>query len=265
MPKHPAFSVPDALTTLDTAIAGGTLARGRRANGTDGLDMMSVFVPEAWVHGAGPGDGTWMSAFLDRGWPEWLVMLGVSLFMNDAGATRDRVASLAAAVGRPVDVSSEDADAFLFARSFARAISAPFGPTRALHTFLRLRLGPGRHSVLASLTALDGEWEGQVTVVRDALAMVERRLAGEELERKEVRTVAKACRAASDRAALSGSAEGAYVADLCGFAGAAVHPYGDVVLLALGRGSEVGPGSRALTASCRDSLLAALRAAAANR
>ena len=250
MPPTRIFSLPDARERIDVALHAGTLARGARANGTDGLDVMSAMVPEAWEAGRGPGDGTWMAAFSDRGWPEWLVMLGVSLHMQHSGAEPAELDRLRSEVAVSGEVDAEDAAAFRFARELAAAVSEPLRPRRAQATFLAERLR-------RSLTDVqDAAWTGPRRALEAVMDYLEDRAAGaDDLDIDDERALRRQLRRAVQAAHDVPADRSEPIARLCDLAMSFVRPGDEAVLLAFDLPAGP-PGTRIATA--RSDLIAAL-------
>ena len=254
------FSVPDAPARIAAAIASGRLARVRVCSDTS-VDVMTALVPEAANAGAGPGDGSWMAIFWDRGWPEWLVMLSLSLYLPEAAP--DQAPSLPVAPPHPM--APADAAASAFAWELAESIAQPLEPLRAYCGYLALRLGSAPGAALATLRDLDESWSIQESAVAEVVVLLEQCAAGEEVSRESKRRVERGAReaAAAARDAASPSAESA--AALCELAADVLSswwgasPGGEVALLLLDAPSSDDWPSRVL--ACRRQLVEALGAA----
>lgn len=148
---------PNAVEKIRAAIASGALKSGSWGNGTDAVCMMSAMVSGA----------TSAEDCTTAGWPEWLAKLNVNLF--DA----------------TVDAADEDAARAEFALSVAEAVQAPVDYDKARDLFLIRRLDTGDYSALKSLRLNPvnaGWWRVCETAIKDVVALLHRRISGEEVQ-----------------------------------------------------------------------------------
>lgn len=166
---------PDAPAKVLAAISAGILKARGWGDGVSAVCAMSAMVPGA----VGVED------CVTAGWPEWLAELVVYLYD-----------------GAP------EADRAPFALAVAKAVSSPRDYDRARDLFLIQRLDTGDHSALASLRRLSGDWTCQIEAVSDVVALLRRRLAGE-----DVRKAMTDAWAAAEAAAQAGAVTAARAAE----------------------------------------------------
>lgn len=154
-----------------------------RAGGWGGTE--TVCMMSAMVYGAQSAKDCVVA-----GWPEWLAKLNVQLFDATVGA------------------DDENATRYQFALDVARAVQEPRDYDKAHALFLISRLDTGEHSALKTLSKLDGDWTQQREAIERAVALLNRRMAGEDVA-EEMKPAAAAARAAAD-AATRAAADAAY-------------------------------------------------------
>lgn len=118
------------------------------------LDFFSAMEPaalEVLKSGHGPGgDPVWMGALLDAGWPEWLVMLMLSLAYAKTGAGEQALQRARTSIddfaGGP-----EDAAAYQFVRSCVVALTTERSSDQLRALYVHDRLADGEYSVLRCL------------------------------------------------------------------------------------------------------------------
>jgi hypothetical protein len=198
--------------------------RPRSWGGTDAVCMMS-----AMVSGAQSTDDC-----VTAGWPKWLAELNVRLFDAD------------------VDVEDEDAARYQFALGVAHAVQEPRDYDKARDLFLIARLRTGEHSALKSLAKLDGDWTQQREAIERVVALLHRRIAGENVV-AEMKNAAAAARVAADAAADAAAyAAAAAAADSADRAAYAAYAAADAARVA---------ADAAAYAAARNDLIAALQGA----
>ena len=121
------------------------------------------------------------------GWPEWLVSLNINLFDEDIRA------------------DDEDDARFHFALDIAHAVQTPRDYGKALDLFLIARLDTGDYSALKSLALVDGDWSQQKAAIVSVVALLQRRVAGEDVS-KEIKDAADAAATAAYAAARAAAA-----------------------------------------------------------
>ena len=129
------------------------------------------------------------------GWPEWLVSLNINLFDENIRA------------------DDEDDARFHFALDIAHAVQTPRDYGKALDLFLIARLDTGDYSALKSLALVDGDWSQQKAAIVSVVALLQRRVAGEDVS-KEIKDAASAAAAAAAAARAATAAYAAARADL---------------------------------------------------
>ena len=140
------------------------------------------------------------------GWPLWLAELNVALFDVEVGA------------------ESENTARYQFALDVAKAVQEPRDYDKAHDLFLISRLDTGDYSALKSLALLDGDWTQQRNAVEAVVALLRRRIAGEDVSAHADAAVNAAVNAAAyadaDRWAADASAYAAraYAADASAYA-----------------------------------------------
>lgn len=155
---------------------------------THAVCMMSGLVPGAHS----------VDDCVTAGWPRWLAALNVTLFDANVGAF------------------DEDAARRWFAYDVAKACTVPVDYDKARDLFLIKRLDTGKHSALATLRSIDGDWQQQIKAVDAVVALLYRRAAGEDVAEEM-----KAARAAARAGAYSASAASyaaSYAADAAAYA-----------------------------------------------
>ena len=155
-----------------------TIARPKLAakswGGNETVCMMSALVSGA----------SGIKDCVTAGWPEWLVSLNINLFDADIRA------------------DDEDDARFHFALDIAHAVQTPRDYGKALDLFLIARLDTGDYSALKSLALVDGDWSQQKAAIVSVVALLQRRVAGEDVS-KEIKDAADAAYAASAAAAAA--------------------------------------------------------------
>ena len=137
------------------------------------------------------------------GWPEWLSDLNISLFDADVGAADEHAARLK------------------FALDVASLVSAPRDYDRARDLFLIRRLDEGDYSAIKTLRALPGDWPEQIFAVEAVVALLRRRIAGEDVAKEMSAATRAAAYAAEACAAARAARATAYAAEACAAARAA--------------------------------------------
>jgi hypothetical protein len=151
--------------------------------GTETVCMMSALVKGAEC----------VSDCVTAGWPDWLVKMNVILFDASVG------------------VDDEKAARYEFALAVARAVQDPRDYDKARDLFLIARLDTGEHSALKSLKKLYGDWTRQRETVERVVALLRRRIAGDDVV-AEMKEAYAAAYAAGD------AADGSYAADAAAYA-----------------------------------------------
>lgn len=207
------------------------LKRGSWRGGIEAVCMMS-----AMVKGAQSTEDC-----VTAGWPKWLVDLNVYLFDEDVGA------------------DDEDLAAWEFARAVAEAVSVPVDTDKACDLFLISRLDTGEFSALKTLESLDGEWGEQKKAVSDVVALLWRRVAGEDVA-EEMRAAARAATLAAARAAPCTTARAATRAATHAAPGDAAFAAANATLAAALAAADAAPGDAvdAAHAASRANLIQAL-------
>ena len=118
----------ELIQRLEDCTARGELWMSSPATGPR-LDFFSAMEPQARVlldQGFGPGgDPVWMGTMIDQGWPEWLVMLMLSLTYASVGDTSGARYALPPRVRAEFTGSDEDAAAFVFVRACVDMLDSP--------------------------------------------------------------------------------------------------------------------------------------------
>lgn len=144
------------------------------------VDVFSAMEPDAQrllEEGHGPGgDPVWLCALLDQGWPEWLIMLMLSLAYTDIDADENGLQRLPAALSN-VSGGPEDAEAFLFTRACVSALATQTPPNTLRARYVLERLGSDHFGVLGCLEAAQRthlELEPLITWCKDLTAQLTR-------------------------------------------------------------------------------------------
>lgn len=177
---------PDAPDRIRAAIDAGILKGGDWGDGTEAVCMMSALVAGA--------DST--EDCVTAGFPRWIAELNVHLFDVRVGA------------------DDEDKARQHFALSVAEAIATPRDLDAAHDRFLIARLDTGEQSTLKTMRSLKGNSSRQIEAVERVVALLHRRLSGEDVEEemRAARAAAYAAVHASARAAAYAAAAAAYAA-----------------------------------------------------
>ncbi len=225
------------------------------------LDFFSAMEPEAralFDQGFGPGgDPVWMGTMLDQGWPEWLVMLLLSLTYASVGAGADALDALPEGVRAGFMGSEEDAEAFAFVHACVGALDTPAPSTLLRRRYSVARLGEGDFSALDCIRG--GVRTGHATSEGLELfeAMAQELGSTDGMLREETRAW---------RSRLSDLDTGAVPAELRDYASAVLSIDDYTPLYALTwpmKGDEMpwAPSSHELYRACRASLRGVLQAA----
>jgi hypothetical protein len=219
------------MTLIDTAAPAKIAAAKLRAGswgGDDTVCMMSALVPGAQS----------ASDCVTAGWPRWLAELNVRLFDANVGA------------------KDETAARNDFAMAVAKAVAVPRDYDRALTLFLIRRLDGGNMSALKTLHSLKGDFAQQISAVEAVVALLHRKLGGEDVS-TEMRAAARAAADAAARAAADAAADAAYAAYAA--ADAAARAAADAAARAAY--AAYAAADAAARAAARDDLIASLNAA----
>ena len=176
-----------ALEKIRAAIDSGKLKSDSWGDGTQAVCMMSALVSGA----------VRTADCVTAGWPEWLAELNVSLFDSKVGA------------------QDEEAARTQFALRVAELVQSPRDYDKARDLFLIARLDTGEHSALKSLrkNPVDADWwKACEKAVIDVIAVLYKRVAGENVESEMGAAVdaARAARAARATYAAYAAARAAY-------------------------------------------------------
>lgn len=137
--------------------------------GIDHACMMSVLVSGAKC----------VEDCVTAGWPEWLVRVNVTLFdaeTFDFSPTKSR---------------------YKFALDVAKSIQQPRDYDRARDLFLISRLKTGEYSAIKLISALEGDWNLQKDAIETVVKLLERRIAGENVNQKLLYDAIKQCNTAA--------------------------------------------------------------------
>lgn len=203
-------------------------AKGKLKSGSWG-GIGTVCMMSAMVSGAQSTDDC-----VTAGWPEWLAELNVYLFDEDVG------------------VDDEDAARYQFALDVAHAVQEPRDYDKARDLFLIARLDTGEHSALKSLAKLDGDWTRQREAIELVVALLHRRVAGEDVS-EEIKGATATCAAYAAANSAANAADNATV-----YAAACA---ADVAANAAYATQATHVAARAANTASRNDLIAALKGA----
>jgi len=236
------------------------------------LDFFSAMEPaahEVLKSGHGPGgDPVWMGALLDAGWPEWLVMLMLSLTYAKAGAGERALQQVRTSVedfaGGP-----EDAAAYQFVRSCVAALATARSPDQLRALYVHERLADGEYSVLRCLRRMissrSEDHASLEPLIERVVALAAQVKSQEDLPKPAFFEARRYLRDALQSEPLRDRPDHGELRSLLGFVSAALRIDDDTPLhsLAWPKNTESAPWaptSEELYRSCRESLLRALGA-----
>jgi hypothetical protein len=208
--------------------------------GTDSVCMMSAMVSGAKS----------TKDCVTAGWPKWLAELNVDLFDANVG------------------VGDEDAARYQFALDVAHAVQEPRDYDKARDLFLIARLDTGEYSAIKSLAKLDGDWTRQREAVERVVALLHRRIAGENVAAEMKNAADAAARAAASAvasavayAAASAAADTPASAVADAVASAVADAVADAVASAAADAVARAAADAATSAAARNDLIEALKGA----
>lgn len=141
------------LEKLEASLANDTLWLGA-APPEKRIDFLSVLEEGALeLHQAGHragGDPVWISSMIDAGWPEWLVMLLLSLGYAPSNADESVIGGLKAK-GIAFSGSAEQAATYVFVRASLTCLKQVSTPKTARARYVARRLKGGEFSAISCL------------------------------------------------------------------------------------------------------------------